>query len=109
LIKYGADVNYSPDNYVPLTSALVLDLHAAYALLKHGANPLKVQYKTANRGTLGICQMLREKEEDVPSYDHNVKMEMVEYLKDKYGLDYFATPIPEAIRKAHDTAYLNKY
>jgi ankyrin repeat protein len=110
LIKYGADVNYAPDGYVPLTSALILNLPAAYALLNHGAEPMKVRLPIVNSlDTLGICQILRNIEEDIPGKDYEVKMAIVKYLKEKYGLDYFTVPIPENVRKNHDTAYLNKY
>jgi len=109
LVKYGADVNYSPDNFVPLTSALVLDLTSALTLLKHGVDPKKVRYATLNRGTLNICQMLREIEEVIPSDDYTTKMAIVKYLKDRYNIDYFATNIPEAVKKSHDATYLSKY
>jgi ankyrin repeat protein len=110
LINNGADVNYSSDNFVPLTSALILNLPAAYFLLKNGADPLKVRWPILNSNdTLNICQLLRNKEEDLISDDYVIKMKIVKYLKDKYNLDYFNTPIPQGIKKVHNADYLSKY
>lgn len=59
---------------------------------------------------LNILDFLRDSEFPLNSKEYKIKMEIVEFLKNK-GLDYWKYPIPEKIKSRHknDIEYLLKY
>jgi ankyrin repeat protein len=91
LIRYGADVNYSKDYYVPLTTSLVHSRYEkALILLKNGADPQKVRIiKLNSTDTIKICQILKENDENFnrPDSVNKSKMAVIKYLKEHFNLD----------------------
>jgi ankyrin repeat protein len=133
LVEHGANVNLTPVNHSgPLTEALLTNrIEIAKYLIDHGADYNHVKFWTQtvaldenkeqildsndspvliNDKQLNILDFLRLMTFSLHSKEYNIKMEVATFLKTK-GLDYWATPIPKAVKNQfkNDPDYLLKY
>lgn len=114
LVNAGANVNYSysenENNNSPLYAAFrggkVKIIH--YLLLEAKADPAMVLEKKLSGENVYAVNMLRTLTFDIGSEEYKLKMEIVDYLKEK-GIDYRATPIPQHYFDLYDKEYLEKY
>ncbi|MEX0596255.1 MAG: ankyrin repeat domain-containing protein, partial [Candidatus Paceibacterota bacterium] len=58
--------------------------------------------------TLYLHNILRNLRFEIGSKDHEMKMEVVEYLKER-GMNYWETPIPKRFYDLYPKEYLEKY
>ena len=58
---------------------------------------------------LYFVSFLREMCFKIGSEEYKKKMEIVKFIKDKYGIDYYKEPIPQRIQEHFDKDYLDKY
>lgn len=107
LVKKGADVNYRNEfKQTALSECVLVDkLNTALFLLQNGADYKQpLFYRPEENREMYLVDMLREEMCDLDTGEHNDKMKVVEFLKEK-GIDYSATPIPEFIKKKAQENY----
>lgn len=120
LVEAGADPNFtyrikSDDSEVEnLENALItasrgekIDI-VRYLIIDAGADFNYVFSVTIENRPLSILSYFRDMLFPLNSEKHKVKMEVVQYLKEK-GLDYWKEPIPNRYYKNYDKDYLEKY
>jgi uncharacterized protein len=121
LITNGADPNIwvcDPMNCA-VTNALIQD---RMNVVKYLVVDIKVKIPPyciirPNNDTITFLRMLREQYFKIGSKNHRYKMEIIDFVKKNYGLDYYKEPIPqgnymEILRRDHPRdleEYLKKY
>jgi hypothetical protein len=111
LIEAGADFNYSNEQY---QSAL----HEAcnfkkvdiikYLVIEKGADFKRPLMRTIKGDSLYLTDLLRNMTFKLESDSYKVKMEVVEFLKDR-GMNYWETEIPQHLYSNYPKEYLEKY
>lgn len=107
LVKKGADINYQNENkQSALSESVKLERYAVTLFfLQKGANHnLPISYNEEEHKTYYLVDELRFDMPDIGSKDHNLKLQIVRFLKGK-GIDYRSTPIPEYIKKKAQEEY----
>jgi hypothetical protein len=111
LVDAGADINYTAKNYQFALNASFtfgkIDI-TRYLLIEKGADFRKPFGKTIGGKEITITDLLRTLVFPLNSEKHEVKMEIVNYLKYK-GMDYWQAPIPEYYYKHYSKEFLSKY
>ena len=112
LVEHGADVNFGNGFQSVLFSAAHggkdRGLILKYLLLDKGAD-FRNKYAVAMNGdTIRITNLLRSWVEPLDSKDYQVKMQIVEFLKNN-GMDYSETKVPKHLFANYSKEYLEKY
>lgn len=79
-----------------------------YLIIDVGVDFDYVFNTTIEGKSLTILTYLRQMTFPLESKEHEVKMEVVHFLRSR-GLDYWKEPIPQRFYKYYDSAYLEKY
>lgn len=118
LVEAGANINFtdgvSPMCETPAYMTALENMGQSMQILKYliidkGADFRKGYTVVQGTGdTLYLVNLLRDMLYDIGSDDYKVKMEIVQYMKDR-GVDYWKTPIPEIYKKQYSKEYLEKY
>lgn len=111
LVEAGADINYiGPQWQSALHEACNFDRIDVikYLVIGKKADITKPLYVKINGDSLYLHHLLRELRFPLESEEHKVKMEVVEYLKEK-GMNYWETKIPEKYKELYSKEYLEKY
>jgi ankyrin repeat protein len=111
LVEAGADINYiSPLRENALISACrsqKIEI-AQYLIMEKNAD-FKLKVGTIlNSGDYYIIDLFRDMTFPLNSNDHEIKMEVVKYMKE-HGVDYWKCPIPEDYYGKYDSFYLQNY
>lgn len=113
LVASGANINYTNEfNESPLRSAMIggrdaVDITKFLLIEKEAKIPPYFSLSFEGK-PITILNYLRDWVFKVDTREYKVKMEIVEYLKNK-GLDYWSTPIPEIYSKKYPKEFLEKY
>jgi ankyrin repeat protein len=111
LVEAGAHINYKGEQWQSaLHYACLLkkiDI-IKYLVSEKEINLTKPLYVKLNGDTLYIHHLLRELRFPLESKEYNMKMEVVEYLKQR-GLNYWEAKIPEGYYQLYSEEYLEKY
>jgi ankyrin repeat protein len=111
LVEAGADINYSNEQY---QSALYeaytfnrIDV-IRYLIIEKGTDFKRPLMQTIKGESLYLTDLLRNMTFKLESDSYKVKMEVVEYLKER-GMNYWETPIPKRYYDLYPKEYLEKY
>lgn len=111
LVDAGADINYTTKNHKCALSAgftyKKVDI-VRYLLIDKSADFNKSFGKTIDGKDIQITDLLRRWVFPLDSDSYKVKMEIVNYLKEK-GMDYSKAPIPEHYFKNYPKEFLAMY
>lgn len=114
LVEAGADVNFVNEyggNAVGAASLYREDSEKIlyYLIVEKKADPRLHYTVNINGDTLTILHALREWLCDIGSEEWKTKMKIVEYLKEKEGMDYYKTPVPKTVIENFPKEYIEKY
>jgi len=122
LVSMGANINQwvGDSSSCAISAALILDRMEIlkYLIIDLGAKiPPYCIKEDKGRDNVTMLGMLRRKPFPLNSKKHKIKMQIVAYLKEKHGLDYFKEPLPEGfflqrIKELHPNdfdSYIKKY
>jgi hypothetical protein len=101
LVKNGADINYQNEyGRSALSQAAILQRYnVVLFLLQNGVNyNLPIMYNEIQDKTYYLVDELRFFMPDIGSNEHRLKMEIVNFLRNK-GIEYKDVPIPEYVKK----------
>ncbi len=112
LVEQGADINFGNGFQSVLFSATHggkdRELILKYLLIEKKAD-FKTKFAlTIDGDTLRITDLLRSWRCPLESEEYQVKMDIVEYLKQN-GMDYWKTKVPKHYFGNHSKDYLDKY
>ena len=112
LVEHGANVNFGNGFQSVLFSAAHggkdRGLILKYLLIEKEARFKDKYALTIDGDTLRITNLLRSWVEPLDSKDYQVKMEIVEFLKN-HGMDYADTKVPKHLFANYSKEYLEKY
>jgi ankyrin repeat protein len=114
LLDAGANIDYSYTyGYLCITAlykaSINDDIQAVHYLIIDKKADFKKGFMIANDGdTMHVVDNLRYMAFPLESIDYKMKMEVVEYLKER-GVDYAKTLIPATIKDNYPKDYLDKY
>lgn len=122
LVSKGANINQwvGDSSSCAISAALILDRMEVlkYLIIDLGAKiPPYCIKGDKGKANVTILELLRRKPFPLNSKKHKLKMEIVAFLKEKYGLDYFKEPLPtgfslQKIKELHPNdfdTYIEKY
>lgn len=103
LIAKGADPNLKviDYNYHSISKSLILRRMslARFFIIEQKVKIPPYCIITVDNDTIGILRLLRQQTFSLNSRKHKLKMEIINYLKANYGLDYYKEPVSEYMKK----------